>query len=135
MVGVYTSPMRRLPALPLLALLLAPLLGGCRYTFIPVIPRRVQVDLPARITSASLRREGRELLLGAQLSGRFEPGYLEVVWFEQDRELGRDSVYLDAQQRSASFRLLAPDKGSYRAMLSFGGVLLRQLELREAGEL
>ncbi|ULH16394.1 hypothetical protein MF271_07340 [Deinococcus sp. KNUC1210] len=121
--------------LVLLAPLLALLLGGCRYTFIPIIPDPVAVSLPTRLVTASLRRDGRELIASAALSGKIEAGYLSVVWFDADRELGRDSVYLDATQRSAEFRITAPDKGSYRALLSFGGVLLRQVELRETGDL
>ncbi|MFC4456001.1 hypothetical protein [Deinococcus sonorensis] len=119
--------------LPLL--LLVPLLGACRYTFIPVIPPRVQVALPPRLTQATLKRAGDELQLSATLTGEVQPGYLTVVWMDQDREVGRDNVYLDAQQRQAAFRLNAPQKGSYRAMLFFGGTLLRQLDLRETGDL
>ena len=119
----------------LLAPLLALLLGGCRYTFIPVIPAPVAISLPTRLVTASLRREGGDLIASAALSGNIRAGYLSVVWFDADRELGRDSVYLDAAQRSAEFRITAPDKGSYRALLSFDGVLLRQVELRETGDL
>jgi hypothetical protein len=119
--------------LPLL--LLAPLLGACRYSLIPIIPPSVQVTLPTRITSATLRREGDALIVSATLGGQFSPDYLSVVWYEADTELGRDSVYLDRQKPSAEFRLSAPGKGSYRALLSYAGVLLRQVELRENGEL
>ncbi|WP_425147846.1 hypothetical protein [Deinococcus sp.] len=122
---------------PFLALLLTllPLLGGCRYTFIPVIPERVAISLPPSLASASLLRRGDELLVSAALGGQITPGYLSVVWYDGDKELGRDSVYLDTELRRAEFRLQAPAKGSYRALLSFGGVLLRQVELRETGEL
>ena len=130
---------------PLLPLLLAPLLAlplsACRYAYLPLVPDTVAVPLPARLVTASLRREGSDLIASAGLSGvgtqggQTGAGYLSVVWFDADRELGRDSVYLDAAQRSAEFRLSAPQKGSYRALLSFGGILLRQVELRETGEL
>ncbi|WP_424951119.1 hypothetical protein [Deinococcus sp.] len=116
-------------------LLLTPLLGGCRYSFIPIIPPPLQVSLPTRIVAAELRREGDDLTVSATLSGSFTPDYLSVVWYDADTELGRDSVYLDNAQRAASFRMTAPRKGSYRALLSYGGVLLRQIELRETGDL
>lgn len=119
------------PRLLLTALLLAPALAGCRYNFVPLIPPEIEVELPARITEATLRRVGQELELQARVEGRFEPGYLEVVWFDGSRELGRDSVYLDAAQREARFTLAAPAQGAYRAALSFGGTVLRQLELYE----
>ncbi|KEF35181.1 MULTISPECIES: hypothetical protein [Deinococcus] len=119
------------PRLLLTVLLLAPALASCRYNFVPLIPPVAEVTLPARITGASLRRAGQELELRARLEGRFEPGYLEVVWFDGGRELGRDSVYLDAAQREARFTLSAPTPGAYRAALSFGGTVLRQVELYE----
>ena len=129
--SVYTDTVRPM----LLLLLIAPLLGACRYSFIPIIPPQVQVSLPTRIASAALRREGNDLVVAAQLAGQVVPDYLSVVWYDADTELGRDSVYLDNTQRAAEFRLPAPNKGSYRALLSYGGVLLRQVELRETGDL
>ncbi|MBB5233124.1 hypothetical protein [Deinococcus budaensis] len=115
----------------LLAGLLLPLLVGCRYTYLPLIPAPAEVALPTRVTSAALTREGGALVLRARVEGRFEPGYLSVAWFDSGRELGRDSVYLDAAQREATFRLEAPEAGAYRAVLAFGGNVLRQVELYE----
>ena len=71
------------------------------------------------------------LVLTAAVQGRFEPGYLSVEWFDSGQPLASDSVYLDASQRAATFRLTAPDEGAYRAVLSFGGAVLRQVELYE----
>ena len=119
----------------LILLLLTPLLGGCRYTFLPLVPPPAQLSLPARIVTAALRRDGDELIVSATLSGQPTPDYLSVAWFDNDTELGRDSVYLDSAQRGAEFRITAAKKGSYRALLSYGGVLLRQVELRETGDL
>ena len=117
---------------PLLAaLLLAPLLSGCRFNFVPLIPPPVQVSLPIRITQADLKREGDALVLAVTLDGRLEPGYLTAHWFDGAKELGTDSVYLDAQTRSAALRLPVTGKGAYRAVLSFGGTVLRQVELYE----
>lgn len=121
------SPLRTL----LLACLLAPALSACRYAYLPLIPKPVEVTLPARVTSATLVREGADLVLRARVEGRFEPGYLNVAWFDGARELGHDSVYLDAAQRDATFRFPAPNPGAYRALLSFGGTVLRQVELYE----
>lgn len=112
-------------------LLLAPLLGGCRYNFVPLIPKPVTFKLPARVTQASLTREGDTLTLKAALEGQFEPGYLKVNWFNNSQPLAEDSVYLDQELREVSFTLLAPNPGAYRATLSFGGAVLRQAELYE----
>ncbi|GAA5437224.1 hypothetical protein [Deinococcus aquaticus] len=118
-------------ALLLIALACAPLLGGCRYTFVPLIPAQVNVDLPVRLTSATLERQGETLKLSAQVDGRFEPGFLTVRWFDGGRLLGTDSVYLDGAQRRAAFTWMAAQPGTYRAVLSFGGTVLRQVELYE----
>ncbi|GAA0500369.1 hypothetical protein [Deinococcus depolymerans] len=118
-------------ALLVFALACAPLLGGCRYNFVPLIPGEVNAALPARVTAASLTRDGEQLRVSARLDGRFEPGYLSVRWFDGSRELGTDSVFLDERQRLATFTLSAPARGTYRATLSFGGAVLRQVELYE----
>ncbi|GGL73873.1 hypothetical protein GCM10010840_09970 [Deinococcus aerolatus] len=118
-------------ALCVLALPLGLGLGGCRYNFVPLLPPLVEPELPARVTAASLSRSGAELTVTATIQGRFEPGYLSVAWFDSGRALGTDSVYLDATQRTATFRLTAPDQGAYRAVLSLGGAVLRQVELYE----
>ncbi|GAA4003064.1 hypothetical protein GCM10022631_12380 [Deinococcus rubellus] len=111
------------------------LLCGCRYNFIPVIPAPVQVALPLKVTQASLQRQGELLVVSARVDGPMPPDYLSVVWFAGDRELGRDSRYLDAQHRDAEFELKAATKADYRAMLLYGGTLLRQLDLRETDSL
>lgn len=118
-------------ALLVVALACAPLLGGCRYAFVPLIPPQVNVALPVRLTSAALERQGETLKLSAQVDGRFEPGFLTVRWFDGGRELGTDSVYLDGAQRRADFTWRAAAPGTYRAVLSFGGTVLRQVELYE----
>lgn len=115
----------------LVLLLLAPLLGGCRYNFVPLVPKPVSFQLPVRIVAASLERTGEELIVKARLEGKYEPGYLTVNWFDNSRPLGSDSVYVDAAMQEATFRLSAPEQGAYRATLSFGGNVLRQVELYE----
>ncbi|MBZ9711686.1 hypothetical protein [Deinococcus multiflagellatus] len=114
-----------------LCVLLAPALSACRYNFVPLIPPQIEPELPARVTQATLTRDGETLRLQAQVDGRFEPGYLSVAWFNGSAPIGTDSVYLDAAQRRAAFSLRAPEKGAYRAVLSFGGTVLRQVELYE----
>ena len=115
----------------LMLTLASPLLGGCRLNFVPLIPASVPVALPTRITQAELKRAGDSLRLAVTLDGRLSPGYLTVHWFDGSRDLGTDSVFLDTEQRSAELTLPAPAPGAYRAVLSFGGTVLRQVELYE----
>ena len=120
------------PALQVsLLCLLATPLTACRYAFVPLVQAPVEVAMPVRVTTVTLLRSGTSLALQAQVDGRFEPGYLSVQWFDGSRSLGQDSVYLDTAQRRATFGLEAPQKGAYRAVLSFGGAVLRQAELYE----
>lgn len=121
--------MRSRALLPLL--LLAPLLGGCRYNFVPLIPPVAEVNLPPRIFGAEIRRESEELVLTAQLQGRFEAGYLNVTWFSGATPIGHDSVYLDSTEREATFRLKAPEKAAYRAALGLGDNVMRLVEFYE----
>ncbi|MDV6375818.1 hypothetical protein ORD21_14565 [Deinococcus sp. ZS9-10] len=123
--------MSRPALLCLLALPLGLSLGSCRYNFVPLLPPVIAPNLPVRITEAALKRDGNDLIVTARLDGRFEPGFLSVNWFDSSRAIGSDSVYLDAEQRTATFRLEAIDDGAYRAVLSFGGAVLRQVELYE----
>lgn len=116
---------------PLACLLLVPLLSGCRYNFVPLVPRPVEFQLPVRIVGATLERADQELILKARLEGKFEPGYLTVNWFNHAQAIAQDSVYLDSTLRDVTFRLPAPDQGAYRATLTFGGNVLRQVELYE----
>lgn len=123
--------MIRLPFTLACTCMLAFSLSGCRYNFVPLVPAPVTVSLPVRVTNASLARQGAALVVKAQVDGSFEPGFLSVSWFNGARPIGSDNVFLDAAQRAATFTLDAPDQGAYRAILSFGGVVLRQVELYE----
>lgn len=106
-------------------------LSACRYNFVPLVPPEVSAKLPVRVVNAALKREGDTLRLSARIDGPFTPDYLRVYWYDGSRELGQDSMYLDAGERAAAFTLDAPKPGAYRAVLAFGGVVLRQLELTE----
>lgn len=120
---------RRLPLLLGAALCLP--LTACRYNFVPLIPPVQETKLPVRLTDVTLTRDGETLTLKAKVTGTFEPGYLGVRWYAGAQEIGQDSLFLDAAQSAATFTLAAPAKAAYRAVLTFGGVVLRQVELYE----
>ena len=98
----------------------------------------VTADIEVDIAPQSMRRIAGRAPAG--LAGRLyrngpakfrRPGGNAAHWFDGAKELGNDSVYLDADTRSATLRLPATGKGAYRAVLSFGGTVLRQVELYE----
>lgn len=117
----------------LLPLLLLPSLSSCRFNMFPLIPEKAPdaVSLPIRISKLTLVRQDQELVLNAKIVGDFEPGYLTVKWFNNFDPISEDNVYLDKDQRSATFKLPAPEKAAYRATLMFDEKVLRQVELYE----
>lgn len=117
----------------MLSLLLLPLLSSCRFNFFPLIPEKAPdaISLPIRISKLTLVRQDKELVLKANIIGDFKPGYLTVKWFNNFDAISEDNIYLDKDQRSATFRLPAPEKAAYRATLMFGEKVLRQVELYE----
>lgn len=114
-----------------LAILSSLALSSCRFNFIPVFPQVVKLELPVRLEKVSLIRQKNDLVAHATIQGKFEPAFMKISWFEGSRLIGEDSVYLDQSQRSATFTIAAPTAGAYRAAISFGGVVLRQVELYE----
>lgn len=123
----------RVPCQLIIVLALLPALAGCRYTFIPLVPQNRVGELPNRLTGASLVRKGETLEVRARLQDPRQRGYLTVIWYRGDTELARDNTYLDELGPNATFTLNAPDKANYRAVLSFEGQVLRQLDLPEVG--
>lgn len=117
----------------LLSLLLLPILSSCRFNLFPLIPEKAPdaISLPIRISKLTLVRQDKELVLNAQIIGDFKPGYLTVKWFNNFDPISEDNIYLDKDQRSATFKLPAPEKAAYRATLMFGEKVLRQVELYE----
>ena len=108
-------------------LMVNPLLGGCVYTSFPLIPVVQAGTFPSRFETKGFVLEPGNLSLKVTLRSS-DKGFLSVVWFEEDGEVGRDSVYLDPSSPVATFRYpLKPDK-IYRASLIFKGDVVRQFE-------
>jgi|GEM_PF-1458216 len=111
--------------------LLTPLLGGCVYTSFPLIPAVQAGTFPSRFETKGFVLEPGNLSLKVKLrssTGSASGGFLSVVWFEEDAEVGRDSIYLDLSKPEATFRFpYKPDK-TYRASLIFKGDVVRQFE-------
>jgi len=114
-----------------LLILMAPLLGSCVYTSFPLIPAVQASTFPSRFETKGFVLEGGNLSLKVKLrssASSASGGFLSVVWFEEDAEVGRDSIYLDKSSPVATFHYpYKPDK-TYRASLIFKGDVVRQFE-------
>lgn len=110
-----------------LLILTAPLLGGCVYTSFPLIPAVQSGTFPSRFETKGFVLEPGNLMLKVKLRSS-DRGFLSVVWFEDDTEVGRDSVYLDPSAPEALFRFPVKPDRPYRANLIFKGDVVRQFE-------
>jgi hypothetical protein len=128
----------RLQVLILGALLLS-LPAGCRPLYLPpvpdplVLPERFELDGSARVV------EGRPSLT---LVPRTVPdeGWLAIQWFAPDnREVASESRWIVPEDAGRSLRVVLPadveaTPGRWRAIVSRGGVVVRQLSVEVPAE-
>ena len=113
------------PALLALALLL----GGCAYTFVPLVPD--EIALPPRLElggETTLERVGAEIVLTASLRRVPEQGYLSAFLYREDEKVAEDSKLVEPDTRTVEFRFTPARVGRYRALLFWSGQTVRQLE-------
>lgn len=132
----------RLPRAGLLAALaLYGALVACAPLYLPPVPEGRSAEVPERLElSAELHRSaelGLELHLGfARIP---EAGWLAVQWFSPaGREVASDALWLEPGDVGLEPLLALPDQpltpGLWRAVLSFGGTLVRQVSLEIGAE-
>jgi hypothetical protein len=123
----------------LLGALLLSLPAGCRPLYLPpvpdplVLPERFELDGSARVV------DGRPSLT---LVPRTVPGegWLAIQWFAPDnREVASESRWLAPGDAGRSLRVVLPadveaGPGRWRAIVSRGGVVVRQLSMEVPGE-
>lgn len=126
--GLARSPQgnRRMSKYPVYLTLLL-LLSACRYTTFPLIPTPIHGQFPVQITG-HIGLQGGNTVLQVRLLSR-ESGYFEVLWFENGLKVSEDSRYVDPAHPTATFRLRGSNP-SARAVVSFGGSVLREFELQ-----
>lgn len=111
-------------------------LVACRPLYLPPVPQDVPpeptVTRVAAGSSLTLNAAGRPALdlVVVDLQG---PGWLAVQWFAPGgKEAASESSWTDDTQAEVEFVLptdVAVTPGEWRAVVSFGGVLLRQFTL------
>lgn len=121
--------------LGLLGGLLLLLLGACQPLYFPLVPEtsmpqpRLQLEVQLGLTNAG-RPEVEILVLSVP-----EPGWLAIQWFAPDnREAASESSWLEEGTVGQRLNLLLPADvtpvaGTWRALLSQGPVVLRQLSV------
>lgn len=108
-------------------------LTACRPLYLPPVPGDgLPEPHPVRLTAVSgltLGADGRPTLR-VDVVDLPAPGWLAVQWFgPKGGEVASDSAWLEPEAASAEFVLPAdvdPASGEWRAVVSFGGRLLRQ---------
>lgn len=94
------------------------LLGGCRYTFWPLIPEEAAAP-PATLVEARLAEEEDAVKIQLRVRRLARPGYLELVWYRDERVLARRSLFVEKAPFTAELRLPKPGAGLYRLELRF----------------
>jgi hypothetical protein len=117
-----------------ISLLLCASLSSCRFTTFPLIPEVRKGTFPARFISKGITLEGEKLQLEVNLVSSLA-GYASIIWYENDKEMARDSHYVDAKEPQATFDLPYQKDKYYRAMLLFDKTVLRQFEYGTAPNL
>lgn len=115
--------------LPLAVLGLA--LSACMPLYLPPVPDPPPFEAGTRVVAftAELNAAGRPSL-ELTLADLHAPGWLAVQWMAPDnRQAASDSVWVEPATPTATFALPAdvePRPGEWRAVVSFGKLLLRQ---------
>lgn len=125
---------RHLPAaVATLALLLLASLAGCRPLYLPPVPQPLELDPRLEVTARPELEDGRPLTVVTP--GLVpEEGWLAIQWFSPgNREVASASVWLDSPYGGGDLLLALPQDvevtpGRWRAVLSFEGILVRQLD-------
>ena len=114
---------------PLPALLLLLLLGGCRYTFWPLIPP--EQTYPERVSiTGTLEARGDVARAVLELRRWPEPDYLELRWFAGDELLEERSVWVE-RAGEMSFDFPYAGDALHRLLVIVNERPLLQLDLGE----
>lgn len=113
----------------------AALLAGCMPLYVPPIPETVEASEPVTVSGEStLESRDGTLVATIHLAGATERGWLVLQWYAPSlREVASDSVWVERGSIEERVVIAAPDslhigEGRWRLVVSFGGVVLRQLE-------
>jgi len=104
-------------------------LGGCRYTFWPLIPEEAAAT-PSTLVEARLAEEEGAISTEIRVRRLARPGYLELVWYRDEHVLVRRSLFVEKAPFTTDVRLPKPGAGLYRLELYFAEELVYAAALK-----
>jgi hypothetical protein len=114
---------------PLLALI-AVLLSGCAFTFIPLNPNPIRLEPKLTIGSeSSLERQTAEIVLKLALHRVPQQGYISVFLYRDDDKVAEDSQLARTDTTDLEFRFSEATVGRYRAVVFWKESIVRQFDL------
>lgn len=110
--------------------LIALLLSGCAFTFIPLNPNPIRLEPKLVIgTASSLERQTAEIVLRLELRRVPQEGYLSVFLYRNDDKIAEDSKLARPDTRGLEFRFNESVVGRYRAVVFWQESVVRQFDL------
>jgi hypothetical protein len=118
----------------LFALLMSFSLSGCVFTFIPLVPEKIQLEPRLTFKAGSeLKRVGEHIVLHLELAKVPSEGFVGAYLYRAlpdggEEKVAEDSKLANATTTSLEFRLSEAVVGQYRALVFWQGAVERQFE-------
>jgi hypothetical protein len=118
----------------LFALLMSFSLSGCVFTFIPLMPEKIQLEPRLTFKAGSeLKRVGEHIFLHLELAKVPSEGFVGAYLYRAlpdggEEKVAEDSKLADPKTTSLEFRLSDAVVGQYRALVFWQGAVERQFE-------
>jgi hypothetical protein len=109
-------------------------LSGCVFTFIPLVPEKIQLEPRLTFkTGSQLAQVGEHIVLHLELAKVPSEGFVGVYLYRAlpdggEEKIGEDSKLANPQTTNLEFRLGDAVIGQYRALVFWQGAVERQFE-------
>jgi hypothetical protein len=109
-------------------------LSGCVFTFIPLVPDKIQLEPRLTFkTGSQLVQVGEHIVLHLELAKVPSEGFVGAYLYRSlpdggEEKIGEDSKLANPQTTSLEFRLSEAVVGQYRALVFWQGAVERQFE-------
>lgn len=116
------------------AILVIVSLSGCVFTFIPLVPEKIQLEPRLTFkTGSQLAQVGEHIVLHLELAKVPREGFVGAYLYRAlpdggEEKIGEDSKLANPQTTNLEFRLGDAVIGQYRALVFWQGAVERQFE-------